>query len=111
MFGKTVLETRFEGLLPREISEYFQEEFEIYLYPGDIFGWLDSMVHKLQAVRRIAQALKADQAVTAANKAIHLIEDPKRKKRLLRQLQEARQRKDEEKKHKKKRKRKKKQKT
>ncbi|MGY5856064.1 MAG: DUF5814 domain-containing protein, partial [Candidatus Thorarchaeota archaeon] len=30
------------------------DDFELWAYPGDIYSWLDSLIHSLKAVQRIA---------------------------------------------------------
>ncbi len=51
--GRWIAERRREGLNPTGISKRLHEEFELWAYPGDILSWLDTLIHHLNAVKRI----------------------------------------------------------
>jgi helicase len=53
-FGRWLIASRKDGLNPSGIARRLKDEFELWVYPGDIFSWLDSMIHSLKAVQRIA---------------------------------------------------------
>ncbi|MFX0108725.1 MAG: DUF5814 domain-containing protein [Candidatus Hodarchaeota archaeon] len=53
-FGRWIIEKRKEGLNPSGIARVLKKDFELWAYPGDIFSWLDSLIHNLKAVQRIA---------------------------------------------------------
>ncbi|MFW9910113.1 MAG: DUF5814 domain-containing protein, partial [Candidatus Thorarchaeota archaeon] len=52
--GKWIVRKRKEGLNPTGISQRLEKEFELWAYPGDVFSWLDTLIHSLKAVQRIA---------------------------------------------------------
>ncbi|MHA1960540.1 MAG: DUF5814 domain-containing protein [Candidatus Thorarchaeota archaeon] len=52
--GKWIVERRLEGLNPAAIARKLINSFELWVYPGDLFSWLDSLIHNLNAVKRIA---------------------------------------------------------
>ena len=52
--GRWLVEKRKEGLNPSGLAQKLHDEFELWAYPGDIFSWLDSLIHSLKAVQRIA---------------------------------------------------------
>ncbi|MFW9808617.1 MAG: DUF5814 domain-containing protein [Candidatus Thorarchaeota archaeon] len=64
VFGRWLVEKRKEGLNPSGLAKKLHDEFELWSYPGDIFSWLDSLIHNLKAVQRIANvAGKTDLSV------------------------------------------------
>ncbi|NWF95267.1 MAG: DEAD/DEAH box helicase [Candidatus Thorarchaeota archaeon] len=52
--GRWMVDRRKEGLNPSGIAAQLQREFELWAYPGDIFSWLDSLIHTLKGVQRIS---------------------------------------------------------
>ncbi len=62
--GRWLVEKRKEGMNPSGLAARLHDEFELWAYPGDIFSWLDSLIHSLRAVQRIADvAGKTDLSV------------------------------------------------
>ncbi|MFW9967376.1 MAG: DEAD/DEAH box helicase, partial [Candidatus Thorarchaeota archaeon] len=51
-FGRWIVKQRKDGLNPSGIARLLRKDFELWAYPGDIFSWLDSLIHSLRAVRR-----------------------------------------------------------
>lgn len=63
-FGRWLVERRKEGFNPSGLARKLHDDFELWAYPGDIFSWLDSLIHGLKAVQRIANvAGKTDLSV------------------------------------------------
>ncbi|MGY5877331.1 MAG: DUF5814 domain-containing protein, partial [Candidatus Thorarchaeota archaeon] len=52
--GRWIVAKRKEGLNPSGIAQKLSKKYELWAYPGDILSWLDSLIHNLQAVKRIA---------------------------------------------------------
>ncbi|MFW9963112.1 MAG: DUF5814 domain-containing protein [Candidatus Sifarchaeia archaeon] len=52
--GRWLVEKRKEGLNPSGLAQKLHDDFELWAYPGDVFSWLDSLIHNLKAVQRIA---------------------------------------------------------
>ena len=52
------------------------KKYQIQIYPGDIFSWLDNYLKNLDAVKRIAKAFKNKRAVKEVNILIKKIENP-----------------------------------
>jgi len=51
-------------LNPTGLAAKLHDKFELWAYPGDLFSWLDSLIHNLKAVQRIANvAGKTDLSV------------------------------------------------
>jgi helicase len=63
-FGRWLVERRKEGFNPSGLARKLHDDFELWTYPGDIFSWLDSLIHGLKAVQRIVNvAGKTDLSV------------------------------------------------
>jgi helicase len=74
--SKAVLELRYRGLTPSQINSTFLEEYELFIYPGDIFGFLDNQVHILQGINRVAEVIGRYELAENAAKIIEAIENP-----------------------------------
>lgn len=51
--GRWITNQRKKGLNPTGIAQKMQHDYELWAYPGDIYSWLDSLIHNLKAVQRI----------------------------------------------------------
>ncbi|MBD3230252.1 MAG: DEAD/DEAH box helicase [Candidatus Lokiarchaeota archaeon] len=71
-----IIELRLSGLTPREVSDYFKNEYKLVIYPGDIFKMLDNAIHRLRGVKRIARVLELDDYLQEIEKYINNIENP-----------------------------------
>ncbi|MFW9933907.1 MAG: DUF5814 domain-containing protein [Candidatus Thorarchaeota archaeon] len=74
--SKAVLDLRYRGFTPSQINSTFLEEYELFIYPGDIFGFLDNQVHILQGVNRVAEVIGRYELAENAAKVIEAIESP-----------------------------------
>ncbi|MCK5302083.1 MAG: DEAD/DEAH box helicase [Candidatus Thorarchaeota archaeon] len=52
--GRWIVDARKKGLNPSGIARKLHEKYELWAYPGDLFSWLDTLIHNLRAVQRIA---------------------------------------------------------
>ncbi len=74
--GRWLVEHRKAGLNPTGLAKKLHDEFHLWAYPGDIYSWLDSLIHNLKAVQRIASvAGKVDLGVEIEGQ-IAMIEKP-----------------------------------
>ncbi|MCF2137027.1 MAG: DUF5814 domain-containing protein [Candidatus Thorarchaeota archaeon] len=74
--GRWLVEHRKAGLNPTGLAKKLHDEFHLWAYPGDIYSWLDSLIHNLKAVQRIAAvAGKVDLGVEIEGQ-IAMIEKP-----------------------------------
>ncbi len=89
-FSKYLAKLRFEGYSPLKVSSMIRKELNILLYPGDVYSWLDSLVHHLEAVQRITAVLKQRELFEQAEYGIRAIEGSttKRRKRKVKTLLE-----------------------
>ena len=76
-FSKMIFELRRKGFSPTRIASEMRKENNIQLYAGDVYSWLDSLVHHLQAIQRLANVLKRDDIKKHAQQYVKLIENPK----------------------------------
>ncbi|MFX0169059.1 MAG: DUF5814 domain-containing protein [Candidatus Hodarchaeota archaeon] len=74
--SKTILNMRYRGHVPSQINSAFLKEYELFIYPGDIFGFLDNQVHILQGIQRVAEVIGRYELAESALKAIEGIENP-----------------------------------
>ncbi|MBN1786639.1 MAG: DEAD/DEAH box helicase [Candidatus Methanofastidiosa archaeon] len=72
--SRMVLELRKSGLSPKGIFKHFSKEYDLLLYAGDIFSYLDQVVHKLEAIERLALAKGKHRTATQARAYIKRIE-------------------------------------
>ncbi|MFX1519873.1 MAG: DUF5814 domain-containing protein [Promethearchaeota archaeon] len=72
--AKKIVTMRQEGKRLHSIAQIFNDVYELNLYPGDLFKWLDTLVHHLRAVIRISSVLDADEMAEAAQQLIDSIE-------------------------------------
>lgn len=74
--AKKIVELRFQGLRPSQISQILNEAYELYVYAGDIFGYLNNLIHRLRAISRIAEILKKEILVEQIQTIIEKVERP-----------------------------------
>ena len=74
--GRWIVAKRHDGFNPSGISQRLQKEYELWAYPGDIYTWLDSLIHNLKAVQRIASVVGKTDLDESIEDQIARIEDP-----------------------------------
>jgi helicase len=72
--AKKIVTMRQEGKRLHQIANVFNDVYELYIYPGDLFKWLDTLIHHLRAVKRISHVLGADKIVDTSQELIDSIE-------------------------------------
>ncbi|MHA2105252.1 MAG: DUF5814 domain-containing protein [Candidatus Hodarchaeales archaeon] len=55
--NKKLIEYRLMGLSPSAIAKRMDKEYGLYVYPGDLLRWLESVLYKLEGIQKIAKAL------------------------------------------------------
>ncbi|MHA1828466.1 MAG: DUF5814 domain-containing protein, partial [Candidatus Heimdallarchaeaceae archaeon] len=76
-FSKILFRLRREGNSPTRVAKIMREENNIQLYPGDIYSWLDTLVHSLEAIQRLASVINAKELSKLARRCTKQIEKPK----------------------------------
>ena len=75
-FSKIIVELRQKGYSPSRISDEIRKNHNILTYPGDIYSWLDSLVHHLNAIERLAKVLDEKKLQNLATSLTKDIENP-----------------------------------
>ncbi|MEQ9714738.1 MAG: DUF5814 domain-containing protein [Candidatus Asgardarchaeum sp.] len=75
---KKVVELRKYGMTPSKISAFMLKKYEIHIYPGDIFNWLDSLIHSLKGISRIASATSRTDIIPMIQHEVENIETPQK---------------------------------
>ncbi len=71
-----IVEFRFEGLSPTEISNKMEKEFGLTVYAGDIFRFLDNLIYKLNGISMIAESIGLIEIKEKINNLKRRIENP-----------------------------------
>ncbi len=69
-----IIKLRLNGWSPNSISRYFMSNYDIHIYPGDIFTWLDSVIRMLEAISRISLAFNNQKTSNECKRLIKKIE-------------------------------------
>lgn len=75
-----IIKLRLAGWNPDSISRYFMTNYDVQIYPGDIFTWLDQVIRSLEAISRIALAFNNKKTSEFCRELIKKIENGKDKK-------------------------------
>ena len=70
-----IVHERLKGRDPQDISKKLFRMYQIQVYPGDIFSYLDNYLKNLDAIKRIAQAFNNKKVVKEAQVLIKRIEN------------------------------------
>ena len=73
--SEVIIHERLKGKDPQDISNKLFRKYQIQVYPGDIFSWLDNYVKNLDAIKRIAKAHNRRNIVKKTNYLIKKIEN------------------------------------
>lgn len=69
-----IIKQRLQGWDPNRISKYFMTNYDVHIYPGDIFSWLDQVIRTLEAISRISLAFNNKKLSNKCNYLIKKIE-------------------------------------
>lgn len=56
--SRRILKMRMMKKDPVDISKKLLKDYQIHVYPGDIFSWLDALIRNIEAIKRIANSFK-----------------------------------------------------
>ncbi len=72
--SEKIIRQRLNGWSPNAISRYFMTNYDIHIYPGDIFSWLDSVIRMLESISRISLAFNNKKTSNECKRLIKKIE-------------------------------------
>ena len=72
--SEKIIRQRLNGWSPNTISKYFMSNYDIHIYPGDIFTWLDAVIRMLEAISRISLAFNNKKTSNECKRLIKKIE-------------------------------------
>lgn len=61
--SQLILTLRKSGLTPKQISAELTKDYFLFAYPGDLYSWLDQIIHSIQAISRLARAMKQENKI------------------------------------------------
>ncbi len=73
--SEVIIHERLKGKDPQDISNKLFRKYQIQVYPGDIFSWLDNFVKNLDAIKRISSSFNKNNIVKKTNYLIKKIEN------------------------------------
>ncbi|MFW9914668.1 MAG: DUF5814 domain-containing protein [Candidatus Thorarchaeota archaeon] len=73
--NREIIRLRKSGLDPVQISLALRRTYELSVYPGDVFKWLDSILYRMDGIRRVGRAINHPARI---GKLIRQIENPRR---------------------------------
>ena len=73
--SEVIINERLKGKDPQDISNKLFRKYQIQVYPGDIFSWLDNFVKNLDAIKRISKSFNKNNIVKKTNYLIKKIEN------------------------------------
>jgi len=73
--NREIIRLRLSGLDPVQISLAIRRAYELSAYPGDVYKWLDSVLYRLEGIRRVGKAINRFPRI---GKLIRQIENPGR---------------------------------
>ena len=58
--NKLLISLRTRKASPEAIARIIEKDYGLYAFPGDILRWLESIIHKLEGIKKITSAVKID---------------------------------------------------
>ncbi len=74
--GKYLVRVRSQGNAPRRMVSILEKKYSFFVYEGDALDWLNGLVHVLDGISRVAQALKYQKLAISASEQARIIERP-----------------------------------
>lgn len=73
--SRKILKMRMMKEDPVDISKKLLRDYQIHVYAGDIFSWLDSLIRMFEAIKRVANAFKEHKIAKECTGLIRAIEN------------------------------------
>lgn len=77
-FSSKIIKLRLKGYSPSKICTEIRKTLDVQLYPGDVYSYLDRVIHHLQAIQRLANVLNEKNLRKQAKECSSRIEKPKK---------------------------------
>ncbi|MEA2071683.1 MAG: DUF5814 domain-containing protein [Asgard group archaeon] len=74
--SRIIVKLRLKNKNLREITGVLNRKYNLYAYPGDIYRWLDTLIHHLRAVAKLANVFDKRDILKLALNTIKMIEHP-----------------------------------
>ncbi len=58
--NKLLINLRTKRASPEAIARIIEKDYGLYAFPGDILRWLESIIHKLEGIKKVTSAVKID---------------------------------------------------
>jgi helicase len=58
--NRLLINLRVKKLSPEAIARVIEKDYGLYAFPGDILRWLESILHKLEGIKKVTAAVKID---------------------------------------------------
>lgn len=58
--NKLLITLRTRKASPEAIARIIEKDYGLYAFPGDILRWLESIIHKLEGIKKVTSAVKID---------------------------------------------------
>ncbi|MCY3412925.1 MAG: DEAD/DEAH box helicase [Candidatus Heimdallarchaeota archaeon] len=71
-----VLDLRMEGRSTSQITNILSREYDLLIYQGDLLTWLDSIIHAINAIGRLAKAMNNEELIKESTQLALNIEAP-----------------------------------
>jgi helicase len=73
--SRRILKMRMMKKDPVDISKKLLRDYQIHVYPGDIFSWLDALIRNIESIKRISNAFKERNVAKESIRLIRTIEN------------------------------------
>ncbi len=77
--SKMLVQLRLDGLTPKQIVAEIGKTYHLFAYPGDLYSWLDQLLHSIEAIKRLSMAMKKEKTVQESDKLARAISKGKSK--------------------------------
>ncbi len=74
--SKLIINLRIDGLTPEEISSHLRIQYDLKAYTGDLLNWLDEIIHAVQSISRLANAMGDKNLYQKSREISLIIEEP-----------------------------------
>ncbi len=77
--AKLIIQRRIQGETPSKIISFLESNYDLTAYVGDLITFLDAVVHRFEALYRIASVLEMENQAQVAKELAELVKSPSKK--------------------------------